>query len=344
MTIQRHKRSPRPIGSGRPRKTNTPPSSIGGPSVILELFKSADLQELSNATGLSFASDVNVLWVVANINEAFSNYANATAMQVDDSPAGERRDWCAGLARSAADLHRSLGHSEHSLFMEPPAFDAAESLSKGWPANSRTPEDQALREDLMSALSFALPDKYTAATGQKSEADFDGGMWDLLGRLGPALRALSLVAKSAQGAWGAETVRGRNGRERGRRYLMEALVPTFTRLFDRPPEASPGSVGFRWFAALIAQAGRIAGDQRGHPDQGPPEELQARVAALRAVEAIARHIAPPPYETETKGTAKLDHWIRGALAASGTQRTRATTRHTPSTSPRTREPKTKIRE
>lgn len=373
MTIQRSKRPLRPAGRGRPRRLSTPPSSIGGPNVILNLFSVTDLPELANAAGLSFAAGCDVLVAVGAINEAFSNYANATAMQVGDSPAGERRDWSAGLARAAADLHRSLGHTKHSLFMEQPAFDAAESLSKGWPTDPQTPEDHTLREDLTSALSFALPDKYALQGGCKcpivdvphpqgaagsahsrppqavpagcpqtsrGSPDFDGGIWDLIGRLGPMLHALSLTAEATAKAWGAETIRGKGGKERGRRYLMEMLVPAFTHLFEQPPTASPGSNGFRWFSALITQAGRLAGDQRHLPYQGEPEELQVHEAALQAVEAVARHIAPPPYETATKGAAKLDHWIREALAASGTRQARPV----PSAASRTREPKIGNRE
>lgn len=344
MTIKRSKRPSRPIGAGRPRKLGTPPSAIGGPSVILQLFKSIDLGDLAHAADLSLVANGDLQQVTDAINEAFSNYANATAMQIDDSPAGERRNWCAGLSRVAAELHGGLGHSEHSLFMEALSFDAYETLRKGWPADPQTPEARALRDALDGALSFALPDRYALSETQKGGADFDGNLPGLLGRLGPALRALVLVARAAEDAWAAELARGKGSKEHGRRYLMAILIPAFTRLFGHLPTAAPGSPGHRWFAAVMAQAGRIAGEQRRLSGAGNDlAEEQVRIAALQAVEAIAEHIAPLPYETKTKGTARLDHWIRQALAASGVQRAAATARSVSSTSSKTRETKAIIR-
>ena len=345
MTIPRSKRPPRPARSGRPRKLNTPPSAIGGLNVTLDLFNLADLQELANATGLSLVSNSRSLWAVSAINEAFSNYANTTAMQIDDSPAGERRDWCAGIAKASDELRRGLGHLEDCLFMQPSAFDAGESLVKGWPADPQTPEAHAMREALQSALSFAMPDKHKHDEAKDLVANPDNCMWGLLGRLGPALHALALIAKAAEDAWGAETVRGRGSKDRGRRYFMELLVPTFVCLFEQKPTATPGSNGFRWFSALITRAGQIAGEQRALFDPGEPEEeQQARTAALQAVEAVAQHIAPLPYETATKGTARLDHWIRDAIAAAGIKQTKVATEPASPDLPNTREPKAETRE
>ena len=120
MTIPRSKRPPRPARSGRPRKLNTPPSAIGGLNVTLDLFKLADLQELANASGLPLVPNSRSLWAVSAINEAFSNYANTTAMQIDDSPAGERRDWCAGIAKASDELRRGLGQRIRSPVSPPP--------------------------------------------------------------------------------------------------------------------------------------------------------------------------------------------------------------------------------
>lgn len=334
------------MGSGRPRKLNTPPSSIGGRNVFLELFKPADLQELANATGLSLAPNGSSLGAASVINEAFSNYVNAAAMQIDDSPAGERRDWCAGIARAAAELRRGLGHSGHDLFMQPSAFDAGKSLEKGWRADPQMPEAHALREALRLAFSFAMPDKYkhAEAEGPKVVVNPDDSMWELLGRLGAALHALALVAKAAEDAWGAETVRGRGSKDRGRRYLMKLLVPTFARLFEQAPTSTPGSDGFRWLSALLTRAGQVAGDQRRLLDPGEPEGEQARAAALQAVEAIARHVGPLHYETATKGTARLDHWIRAAIAASGIKQTKAAAEPASPASPSPRAPKAENRE
>jgi len=343
MTIQRSKRPPRSARLGRPRKLSTPPSAIGGPNVFLDLFKPADIQELADATGLRPASNDGSAWAASVINEAFSNYANAAAMQVNDSPAGERRDWCAGIARAAAELRWALGHSGQEFAMEPAAFKGAESLEKGWSADPRTPAAQSLQEALALALPFAMPDKHRhPGAGHTEVATSLDGMWNLLGRLNAALYALALVAEAGENAWRAETVRGRGSKDRGRRYLMQLLLPAFALLFKQEPTAAPGSNGFRWFSAVIARAGQVAGDQRRlldqeEQEQETAEERQARAAALRAVEAIAGHLVPPSYATATKGTARMDHWIREAIAASGITPAKAAAAPAPPSLPDTRE-------
>lgn len=343
MTIQRSKRPPRLAGLGRPRKLTTPPPAIGGLNVNLELFKPTDIQELADATRLSLASNGSDLLAASVINEAFSHFANAAAMQVDDSPAGERRDWCTGIAKAAAELRRGLGHSGHCLFMEPSAFDAGESLKKGLPADPQMPEAQALQ----LAFSFAMPDKHKQANAEDPivVADPEGGMWDLLGRLNAGLHALALLAETARSEWGAKTVRGRGSKDHGPRYLMKLLVPTYVCLFEQEPTSTPGSSCFRWLSVLMTRAGQIAGDQRRLLDERvPEEERQARAAALRAVEALAQHIAPLPYETVTKGTARLDHWIREAIAVSGIKQVHAAVEPVSPDLPTIREPKVESRE
>lgn len=329
MTVQRSKRPPRSAGLGRPRKLSTPPSAIGGPNVVLDLFKPADLQELANAMGLRPAPNGGGSRAASVVNEAFSNYANAAAMQVDDSPAGERRAWCAGIARAAAELRWALGHSGQEFGMTPTAFDGAGSLEKGWPADPQTPDAHTLQEVLALALPFAMPDKHgRPEAGNTEVVTSHDGMWNLFGRLNAGLHILALVAKAGEDAWGAETVRGRGSKDRGRRYLMQLLLRAFATLFEQEPTAAPGSDGFRWFSAVIARAGQAACEQRRLLDQEEPEqetagERQARAAALRAIEAIAAHLAPPTYEMATNGTARMDHWIREARAVSGVRQAKA---------------------
>ncbi len=60
--------------------------------------------------------------------------------------------------------------------------------------------------------------------------------------------------------------------------------------------------------------------------------------------ALARHIAPPSYEMASKGTGKLDHWIREALGEGKSNRAGATRCSKASSAPRTRGPRAKKRE
>lgn len=313
MTIQRSQRPSRPTGRGRPKKPAVPPPATGRPNVDLELFSPSDLQNVASEVGLSVVSAELLASAVTTINDGFSNFANATAIQTDNSPASQRRDWCGGIVKGAADLQLALGHTQESPYFEKSAFNAAEILAKGWPVDPQLPQDQALRQQLVSALSFALPERYALGAAARSDRETDEDVLVLLGRLGPSLHVVSLLARTAQAAWGSETNQHRNGQDRGRRYLMARLVPAYTDLFGHPPTAAPGSAGFKWTLAVIMRAGLIAGEQRSLPGQDELPTEQARVAALEAIVALAARVAPPGYKMKTGGTAKVDHWIRAAL-------------------------------
>ena len=318
MAIRRAERPRGKIGSARPRRLGPPPSTAARPNTFIRLFGPRDLLELAAATGLELVTDHAAFLEAAAsaIDDAFGDYANAAAMQANASPAGERRNWCAGLARAAAELRAGLGRAEDSIGMEPAGFDAMDSLRKGWPAEPGTDADRALRERLRWLLMAAVPETHRSTKDAGGEPNLHACWMELLGRLGPALAALEAVAGAAARGWDAETERGGSGRDRARRHLVKSLVPVFARLFGRLPETTPGSAGFRWFHALLERAGQLAADRRALPPPDPePGEARLFYAALEAVEALARHIAPPAHITETKGTAKLNHWLRETLNA-----------------------------
>jgi hypothetical protein len=308
-------------GSDRGRKLRAPPASSAGRNVSIDLFVPEDLPELARNVGLALAGGAVALpAIAARINEAFSDYASATAIQTGDSSAGQRRDRSAGVAAGCADLMLSLGHNLQDVGFGRAAFDAKESLNKGWPGDPTTPADGELQERLKRLFMVAVPDTYASTERLAGAPDLDAWWWNLLGRLRAALAVVSEIAEVAQRGWGAETARGGSGRDRGRRHLIGMLVGTFDQVFGSLPEAAPGSAGFKWFSAAIALAGRRAGDQLGLPEPAATAESQARIAALKAIEALARHIGPPPYKMATEGTAKVDHWLREALDPRGASR------------------------
>ncbi|TLU71223.1 hypothetical protein [Lichenicoccus roseus] len=287
----------------------------------MELFCSADPPELAKNAGRKLSPGfAGFVEVSSALNDAFSDYANASAMQADDSPAGERRRWCTALARGSNDLGMALGYAELSGELHAAAFSAMDSLEKGWP---RYPEDQEAVEYLRRLLMVAVPDKFAASGGLGSEPDLKACWMALLGRLGPALAAVAAVAGSSARAWSSAIARGGSNRDQARRHLIKMLVDIFTQLFGQPPEAAPGSGGFRWFSATIEMAGNRAAVQRDGMVLDRTDENQVLAAALEAIQALASHIVAPSYQLQSRGTGKLDHWLREAINAGNAHRARA---------------------
>ncbi len=153
-----------------------------------------------------------------------------------------------------------------------------------WPADPQTPAEHELIGRLNSLLLAAVPDKYVSVVRAGGERDLDECWMSLLGRIGPALLAIALAARSAERSWSAETSRGGSDKDRSRRYLIETLVDIFASLFGRWPEPSPGSAGYRSFLSLIELAARRAAAQRNPQELETiedPQELQSREIDFR---------------------------------------------------------------
>jgi hypothetical protein len=287
-----------------------------GRNVFIQLFKVPDLQDLAEAAGLVLVPrEITLSDAVELLDEAFSDYVNAAAMLAEDSPAAHSRDWCAGLSTACADLLLSLGYDTETGEMCDGAWRAESLLKHGWSTGPRTPEGNELRERLRQLLTSAVPDTYISTERRQGQPHLEECWLQLIGRLGFGLAAVAAVAASAERALSARAAPGGSRKDFARRYLVQLLVEAFLQLFGRLPEAAPGSSGFRWLYAVMELAGRRASEQRNRPAAVPTEQAPTHTAALEAIEAVARHVAPPPYTLGSRGEAKLDHWIREALHA-----------------------------
>ena len=313
MAIKRPRPGTLPARSWRLRQPRPPPSALPGPHIHLDLFTPADLPAVAAVARLDHLPErMDQSNAAAEMNSGFSDYANAAAMRAADSPAGQRRDWCAGVALAARNLLMMLGHGEGFTEFGRSAFDALHSLDKGWYSISASPMEQASRDRVARLFPIAMPGHNAFSSGDDRAPAFNNRFPELIGRLGPMLDVLSVVAEAGKRGWGGETARGLGDKDRARRHLMGILLGVFRGYFDRSPEASSGSAGYLWFSAAIELAGQRASEQLA--GRGAEQGIDRQIQALRATQQIASHIATPKYETATKGKAKLEHWIRDALA------------------------------
>lgn len=308
MAIHRTKRPEERARAGRPGKLSAPPPAVAPPHVFPSLVEASDVAATASAVGLKVEVGAPALEdAAARINAAFSDYANATALHANDSPAGQRRRWSAELAAGVAGLMEAMGYEPTTGELGRAAWDGIETLTKGFPEPATALSDRETREKLSRLLLVAVPDKYAEARGRGAEPDLEACWMSLVGRLGAGLAALAMVAASAEQRWDASSARGGSDAHAARRYLIMPLVEVFVTLFGRMPAARAGSAGFRWFDAVIVLVGRRAAARLRSTASTPAAGEGAELPALRAFVTLAGYTGV--------GASRLDHWLREALRA-----------------------------